>query len=95
MKIKLTAVLLSSLLLLNGCTTVRSTAAEYERLPLKITKNPTKEGRSCSTYSWFTKNDLSVESARSNGGITEIISIDKEVTTSLFHYKVCTVVRGN
>ncbi len=94
MKTKIIAILLS-FVVFTGCTTVRNTASEYERLPLKVTKNPTKEGKSCATFGWFAENDLSVESARQKGSITEIVSIEKEVTTGLFYYKACTVVRGN
>ncbi len=94
MKNKITAILLS-LLVVTGCTTVRETAGQYERLPLKVTKTPEKVGKSCSTYSMFTDNDLSVETARRNGNITEIVSIERETTTGFFFYKACTIVRGN
>ncbi len=81
-----------------ACTTVRQSTGEYERLPLKVVKSPTKEGKSCTHSSWFSlfnHIDLSVESARQNGNINEIVSIEKEVTTGLFYYQFCTVVRGN
>lgn len=97
MKIKsLTAAV--SLLVLSSCYSFRETANQYERLPLKVTKSPTKEGRVCSddNVGFFSiSSDITVESARKSGGITEITSIEKEVSGGLFHRRLCTIVRGH
>lgn len=92
------AVLLSTLL--TACHTIRETASQYERLPIKSVKTPSKEGRACVSYSFpaslfYSNADLSVESARERGGITDIVTIEKEVSSSIGYQKICTIVRGN
>ncbi len=97
MKIKLIATM-ASLLLLSGCYSFRETAGQYERLPLKVTKNPAKEGRACNDDNvglFNITSDTTVETARKAGGITEIVSIEKEVSGGLLHRRICTIVKGN
>ena len=99
MKTKL-LILSSCALLLASCHSLRETSSQYERLPIKVAKNPTKEGKAC--YELFTlfslfysDGDISVETARKNGDINEIVSIESESSHSLFHHTKCTIVRGN
>lgn len=99
---KITA--LCFIFILSGCYRLNNTAAEYERLPLKVLKNPTKEGRACTNlifpaYLFYVGGDNAIEKARENGGISEIISIENEsklvwVYPPLY-FRNCTVVRGN
>jgi len=98
MKIMLT---LASLLCLSACHTIRETDFvnfKYEKLPLK--SKATKEGKSCGEYSLFsifyTNVDTTIEAAKKNGDITEIVSVEKENhVTGPFYRKVCTIVKGN
>ncbi len=99
MRIKL-CLIAAIVMTLGSCHIHRETSAQYERLPIKVSKKPEKEGRSCGSYPLFfsiiyTNNDFTIESARKNGEISEIISIEKEVTSSLLNTQICTVVRGN
>jgi len=100
MKIKL-ALTLASVLFLSACHTMRETDFvnfQYEKLPLK--SKATKEGKSCGQYSLFsifyTDIDMTIEAAKKNGDITEIVSVEKEDHfTGPFYRKVCTIVKGN
>ena len=97
MKIKLT--LIAALLLLSSCYRLKQTSAQYERLPIRSITDPSKEGRSCDErfypFSFFYVNsDISVETARKNGEIKDIYSIENEVSYRPFYKKVCTVVKG-
>jgi uncharacterized lipoprotein YajG len=100
MKMKI-MLILASLLCLSACHTIRETDFvnfQYEKLPLKA--KATKEGKSCGEYSLFsifyTNVDMTIEAAKKNGDITEIISVEKEHhITGLFYRKVCTIVKGN
>ncbi len=99
MKFKLTvAVLVASTL--SACSTFKTTSAQYERLPIKVAKQPTKEGRACAEYIFpffifYSNADVTIETARENGKINEITSIETETSSALLYHKVCTVVKGN
>ncbi len=85
---------------LTGCHTLKETAAQYERMPIKVSKSPLKEGKACGSYNFpfsifYTNIDISVETARENGGITEIATVEREVSSSIGYRKICTVVKGN
>jgi hypothetical protein len=99
MKIKLISIL-SLLALLSGCHTYKTSLIEYSA-PVKNIEEPTKEGRACNDDGadllekiFFGEIDLTVEKARKNGDITNIVSVEKEVGNGLFP-RVCTVVKGN
>ena len=100
MKIKLTAIL-SFLILLSGCHTFKSTDLnhfQYEKLPLKA--KATKEGKACKEYSLFSlsfnsKVDFTIEAAKKDGQITEIVSVENEVYYSPLTRRECLVVKGN
>jgi hypothetical protein len=101
MKLKLLA-LATTLLLLPACNhSLKQTAAQYERLPIKGLKDTSKEGKSCGKYVFpisifYTNFDLSVESARKNGDISEIVSIEDETKVIYpFYVEKCTIVKGN
>ncbi len=57
----------------------------------------TKEGKACGkNVLWlFASGDMSVETAKKNGKITNITSITTEVNNMLVMSELCTVVRGN
>lgn len=102
MKLKL-LVVMASLILLSSCHTFRNTNFDnfqYEKLPVKGSKS-TKEGRACEEFTMFENNifhsnvDLTIDTAKTNGNIVDIISVEKEVTYAPFYKKVCTVVKGN
>jgi hypothetical protein len=100
MKIKLIA-LLAPLLILTGCHHYfKETSAQYERMPIKSLKNPTKEGKACGSYLFplsllYSKTDISVETARKNGDISEISTIEREESSVVVYTKICTIVKGN
>ena len=97
MKIKLLT-LFAVLISLTACHTLKETSAQYERMPIKLAKSPSKEGKSCGVYSFplrlfYSNADISVESARKQGEITEILTIETEISQSLGYRKICTVVK--
>lgn len=89
-----------SLLILSSCHNLRSTIGQYN-LPIIVNKNPTKKGETCAHYIYpfsflISNNDLTVEKARENGDIKEIISVESEVRRFMPFYKHnCVIVRGN
>ncbi len=100
MKTKLIATL-ASLLVLSGCHTYRTTDLsnfKYEKLPLK--SKATKEGKACVTYSFpaslfYSNADLTIETAKKNANITEVVSVEKESSSSIGYRKDCVIVKGN
>lgn len=56
-----------------------------------------REGKACGkNILWlFATGDMSVESAKRNGGINNITSITTETNNMIVMSEVCTVVRGN
>ncbi len=99
-----TVTTLCFIFMISGCYHINNTAAEYERLPLKVSKTPTKEGRACTTlifpmYLLYVGGDNTIEKARENGNISEIISIENENKLVWvyppFLFRHCTIVRGN
>lgn len=99
MKLKI-SLALSLALLLTSCYTVKQTSSQYERLPIKVSENPKKEGRSCAVFSlpfsiFYYNADFTVEAARKNGEINQIISIEDEFSRGVGYVKRCTVVKGN
>ncbi len=102
MKIKLILALIS-LALLSGCYTYKTSLMDYSA-PVKEVKEPTKEGRACNDDDeegkyffqkiFFGDIDVTVETARQNGRITDIVSVEREVGRGFFP-RVCTIVKGN
>ncbi len=100
MKTRIVVSALIFLSVLTGCHTFKETAAQYERMPIKVSKSPSKEGRACGSYSFpfsifYSNIDVSVETARDNGGITEIATVEKEISSSIGYKRICTVVKGH
>ncbi len=102
MKIKLISTI-AALLFLTSCHTLKQTNFDdfqYEKLPVKNSKS-TKEGRACEEFSLFKNNafysdiDLTIETAKTNGEIADIVSVEREVTYTPFYVKKCTIVKGN
>lgn len=83
---------LVALLLLAGCTTI---------VPVGATGNPvgSKVGEATGSYlfGFFplkVKNDMGIQTAAKNGGITSISTIDQKISDYFFVVKVTTVVTG-
>lgn len=101
MKIRL--ILPLFLLSLSSCYSYKTSLVEYT-MPSNPIPTATREGRACNddsdedkdfiTSLFYSDIDLTVETARTNGNITEITSIDKEVGRGFFP-RICVVVRGN
>lgn len=96
---KKTAFALLVLMLVASCHSTKTTTGQYS-LPLKIEKEPTKVGKACHTYipiiSWLYSNkDWTVETARKNGNITEIVAVEQEINSGIPYKTICTIVRGN
>ena len=56
----------------------------------------TKIGRACAKnyFGIYTEGDMSVASAKRNGNITKVATVDKDVKGYLVYAEVCTVVTG-
>ena len=56
----------------------------------------TKIGRACAKnyFGIYTEGDMSVASAKRNGNITKVATVDKDVKGYLLFAEVCTVVTG-
>lgn len=84
--------------LFTACSSYRESLGEYH-LPVTNIRESTKEGRVCyytgSLKFWGTNIDFTVETARRNGGITNINAIEKETTGGLLLRRKCLIVRGN
>lgn len=86
---------------LPSCYNLKVTSEQYERLPLKVQTDPEKVGKACDERFYplaflYVNADITVESARKNGEIKQISSIETEVSSrGLFYKKICTIVKGN
>jgi hypothetical protein len=56
----------------------------------------TKIGRACARnyFGIYTEGDMSVATAKLNGNITKVATVDKDVKGYLIYAEVCTVVTG-
>lgn len=56
----------------------------------------TKVGRACARnyFGLWTEGDMSVATAKRNGDITKVATVDKDVKGYLIYAEVCTVVTG-
>ena len=84
--------------LLAACHSNRVTLSQHVIGTSKITE-PTKEGKACHSHFFIFSSsdiDLSVESARKDGKITEITSVENRDRGFFpFFFERCTVVIGN
>ena len=55
-----------------------------------------KEGRACGRNLLYilAEGDISIETAKKNGGISTITSVNKEIKNYVLFSEVCTIVRG-
>jgi hypothetical protein len=92
-----------SLLTLTSCISTPSQVGTAlisdTKEPVLVTANQrgSKEGKACgqNILGLIAKGDMSVETARKNGGISKITSVDKTVKNMIVVSDVCTIVRGN
>ena len=92
MKKIITVCVLATLLVLAGCTTV---------VPITATSNPvgSKVGEAKASFLFGfiplkSKNDMSIQTAAKNGGLTSISTVDEKISDYFFVVKVSTVVTG-
>lgn len=89
-----------ALLSLSSCYNIKTTIGNYN-LPTTVEKNPTKRGQACAYFIYpfslfFFNYDLTVEKARQDGDIKNIISIESEVRYQYpFYVHRCILVLGN
>ncbi len=85
-------------LFLPCCSSYRESMGTYI-LPTTNVGEITREGRACyytgSLKFWFSKIDFTVDAARRDGKIRNIIAIERETSGNWFLYKRCIIVRGN
>jgi len=86
----------------SSCVRVNETSKNsHYSLPTKVEKKPSKEGKSCANFVFlfsvfYNDYDISVETARQNGDVSQIISVETEKTSFWpFYSRVCTIVKGN
>ncbi|MDR3126039.1 MAG: TRL-like family protein [Rickettsiales bacterium] len=90
----------AAVLFVAGCVYVPTetgvTVLAHTKQPIMATvSNGEKVGRACArNILGAIVGDSSVETAKKNGGITQVASVDKEVTALLLYAEVCTVVTG-
>jgi hypothetical protein len=67
--------------------------------PILVTTNTnySKEGKACgqNILGIFATGDMSIETAKKNGGITNISAVEKTVNNKVVISDVCTIVKGN
>lgn len=98
-------VLMSSfMLVVSSCAFVQSPVSGFlytdVNSGIAVTANTKGEkvGQACSqtVLGWFATGDSSIDTARRNGGVTSIVSVDAKAWSILGVYgKYCTIVRGN
>lgn len=95
---KKTIIIAALFLVLSGCSSYRESLGQYN-LPIVNIREATREGRTCYYTSdikfWGSNIDFTIDTARRNGGITNITAIEKETTGNFFLRKKCLIVRGN
>ena len=86
---------LSCLVALSGCYSVRNSATQHHISTEKL-KESTKVGKACATGFFAGPfGDYTIETARKDGNITEINSVENDVSWVLGVNRICTIVRGN
>lgn len=68
-----------------------------EPIAISANKKATKVGKACgkNVLGIVSMGDISIDTARKNGNISYISSVDKSVKGHIFIADVCTIVRGN
>lgn len=104
MKITNYFVLVGMIFLSNCYHQYNRTSGDYQKLPLKVSEAPNKEGKACGTYAFpislfYVFDNSTVEKARETAKISDIKSIETESNWGLFYpflyLKRCTIVKGN
>jgi hypothetical protein len=91
---------LAALAVVSGCAYVPTesgiTALANTKQPILATvSNGDKVGKACArNILGVIVGDASIDAAKKNGGITQIASVDKEVSALLVYAEVCTIVTG-
>jgi hypothetical protein len=80
---------------LSSCYTIKKSATQHHISTEKLAES-TKNGKACA-YGFLVGpfGDLTIETARRNGGITQINSVESSLSVFLGSYKICTIVVGN
>ncbi|MSP53279.1 MAG: TRL-like protein family [Gammaproteobacteria bacterium] len=101
-KIVTLSTLIGAAVILAGCATNAPVGMLYsgETLPVTATSNATgmKTGQACSTsiLALVATGDSSIAAAKVNGGISQVSSVDWNVSNFMGIYgEYCTVVHGN
>jgi len=94
-------ILMALVLMLNACTMIQSNAGMALFMQVRdtnlVTSNDAyKVGESCATniLGIYAYGDMSVETAKKDGGIIQVATVDKTIRNYLFFGTVCTIVRG-
>lgn len=99
-----TSILSLAVLSLTGCAVIPSDAGQSFMINKSISSGvattstaSSKEGRACAEniLGMVILGDSSINTAKKNGGITKVSSVDKEIEQYVVYGKACTVVRGN
>jgi len=80
---------------LSSCYTIKQSTTQHHISTEKLAES-TKTGKACA-YGFVVGpfGDLTIETARRNGGITQINSVESSLSVFLGSYKICTIVVGN
>ena len=90
---------------LSSCYTIKQSLTQHHISTEKLTES-TKTGKACAFGQSFSPlgyqgpavgpfGDLTIETARRNGEITQINSVESSFATFFGLYKICTIVLGN
>lgn len=83
---------------LSACSSYRESMGTYI-LPTANINDATREGRVCyysgSLRFWFSDIDFTIDAARRNGKIKNIVAIERETSGNWLLHKRCIIVRGN
>ncbi len=80
---------------ISGCFSIKGSATQHRISTEKLTES-TKTGKACAWSVIFAHfGDATIETARKNGKITQINSVDNSFNGALGVYKGCTIVLGN
>lgn len=92
----------ASILALSACTAPQSHIGSALISTLKDSQianesNGTKVGKTCAAnyLGIFATGDMSVETAKKNGKITKVATVDRDIKNMIIFAEVCTIVTGN
>lgn len=80
---------------LSSCFSIKKSATQHHISTEKLTES-TKTGKACAFgFMVGPFGDLTIETARKDGKINQINSVENSHSTFLGFYKICTIVVGN